>query len=139
MNLKEIRKSKGISQEQAATDLGLSLRAYQNYEYGQREPNISMIIKIADYYGVTTDYLLGHEPEQNLLKKLGLKELTDEEMFEAVENFPESVRALIIAIVHELAENHRREERSPKKRHQATIGELQEAQAQEEQAKKDAV
>lgn len=62
MRLKDLRKSKGISQEQAAHDLGLSLRGYQNYEYGLREPNIEMILKLAEYYNVTTDYLLEKEP-----------------------------------------------------------------------------
>lgn len=61
MKLKELRKSKGISQGQVAQALGISIRAYQNYEYGQREPNIEMIFKLADFYGVTTDYLLGRE------------------------------------------------------------------------------
>ncbi len=58
MNLKELRKKKGLSQKQAANALGISMRAYQNYEYGQREPNIEMINKLANFYGVTTDYLL---------------------------------------------------------------------------------
>lgn len=61
MKLKELRKAKNISQEQAANALGISVRAYQNYEYGQREPNIEMIFKLADFYNVTTDYLLGRE------------------------------------------------------------------------------
>lgn len=66
MNLKELRNMKNLSQSQAADALGISLRTYQNYEYGQREPNIEMIFKLADFYGVTTDYLLGRdagEPE----------------------------------------------------------------------------
>lgn len=71
MKLKELRKSKGISQEQAANALNISVRAYQNYEYGQREPNIEMIFKLADFYGVTTDYLLGRETgEPETLDKL---------------------------------------------------------------------
>ena len=56
MNLKELRNMKNLSQSQAADALGISLRTYQNYEYGQREPNIEMIFKLADFYGATTDY-----------------------------------------------------------------------------------
>ena len=71
MKLKELRKTKGISQEQAANALNISVRAYQNYEYGQREPNIEMIFKLADFYGVSTDYLLGRETgEPETLDKL---------------------------------------------------------------------
>ncbi len=58
-NIKELRKQKGLSQEQVANSLGISMREYQNYEYGQREPNIEMINKLADFYHVSTDYLLG--------------------------------------------------------------------------------
>lgn len=61
MNLKELRKGKKLSQDQVAKALGVSLRAYQNYEYNQREPNIEIINKIADFYNVTTDYLLGRD------------------------------------------------------------------------------
>ena len=64
MNLKELRIKRNISQNQAAEALGISLRTYQNYEYNQREPNIEMINKLADFYGVTTDYLLGREPDE---------------------------------------------------------------------------
>lgn len=71
MRLKDLRKAKGISQDQAANALGISLRAYQNYEYGQREPNIEMIFKLADFYGVSTDYLLGRDTgEPETLDKL---------------------------------------------------------------------
>jgi DNA-binding XRE family transcriptional regulator len=38
--LAELRRSRHISQEQVARDLGIALRSYQNYEYGQREPNL---------------------------------------------------------------------------------------------------
>lgn len=61
MNLKELRKKKNLSQTQVAEALGISLRAYQNYEYNQREPNIEMINKLADYFNVTSDKLLGRE------------------------------------------------------------------------------
>ena len=59
MMLAEIRKSKKISQEQVATDLGITLRTYQNYEYGEREISAEALYKLANFYGVTTDYLLG--------------------------------------------------------------------------------
>ena len=71
MNLKELRTKRGISQSQVANDLGISLRAYQNYEYGQREPNIDMINKLADYFNVSTDRLLGRTTkEQDIIDEL---------------------------------------------------------------------
>lgn len=64
MNLKELRKKRNLSQTQVAEALGISLRAYQNYEYNQREPNIEMINKLADYFNVTTDKLLGRTTKE---------------------------------------------------------------------------
>jgi len=57
--LRQIRMQKKHTQVAVANYLGISDRAYQNYEYGNREPNIEAIIKIADYFNVSIDYLLG--------------------------------------------------------------------------------
>jgi len=57
--LKEIRNAKGITQKAMAQYLGITEQAYQKYEYGMREPNHETTIKLADYFNVSTDYLLG--------------------------------------------------------------------------------
>lgn len=57
--LKELRKEKGLRQEQAAVALDISMSSYCLYEQGKREPNASALCRMADYYDVTTDYLLG--------------------------------------------------------------------------------
>lgn len=59
--LKELRKSKGLNQSFFAEMLGISLTAYQKYEHGTAEPNFDNLSKLADFYDVTTDYLLGRE------------------------------------------------------------------------------
>ena len=57
--LKEIRKSTKKTQKEVSMYLGIAERAYQNYEYGNREPNLDTLKKLADYFNVSTDYLLG--------------------------------------------------------------------------------
>jgi len=57
--LKELRKSKGITQKLMSEFLGMREQAYQMYEYGKREPNHETTIKLANYFEVSTDYLLG--------------------------------------------------------------------------------
>lgn len=57
--LKELRKERTLRQEHVAVALDISMSAYCNYEQGKREPTASVIIRMADYYDVTTDYLLG--------------------------------------------------------------------------------
>ena len=54
------RKRKGVSQKQAAADLGISQALLSHYESGIREPGLSFLVKAADYYNVSCDYLLGH-------------------------------------------------------------------------------
>ena len=57
--LSALRKSRGVSQRQAASELGISQALLSHYENGAREPGLSFICKVCDYYGVTADYLLG--------------------------------------------------------------------------------
>ena len=58
MRLKEIRKSKGISQLKMAMDLNMSQNTISRYETGEREPGINELIKIANYFNISIDYLL---------------------------------------------------------------------------------
>lgn len=59
MRLKELRKSKQISQLKLALDLNTTQNTISRYETGEREPGISELIKIARYFNVSVDYLLG--------------------------------------------------------------------------------
>ena len=54
------RKQKGVSQKQAAADLGISQALLSHYENGIREPGLAFLVRAADYYNVSCDYLLGH-------------------------------------------------------------------------------
>ena len=57
--LKELRKSKGTTQKAIAENLGILEQAYQHYEYGKHKPNYEYVVKLAEYFNVSTDYLLG--------------------------------------------------------------------------------
>ncbi|MBO5136329.1 MAG: helix-turn-helix transcriptional regulator [Clostridia bacterium] len=67
MRLREIRKAKGISQLKLAMDLNTNQNTISRYETGEREPGINELIKIADYFNVSIDYLVGRtkNPEMN--------------------------------------------------------------------------
>lgn len=62
--MRELRKEKNLRQEDAAAELKLSMSAYCRYELGSREPTASVIVRMADYYGVSTDYLLGQSDQR---------------------------------------------------------------------------
>ncbi len=67
MRLKEIRKSRGISQVRLAIDLNTNQNTISRYETGDREPGINELIQIADYFNISVDYLLERTnvPEMN--------------------------------------------------------------------------
>ena len=60
-NLKKIRKNKKVSQKVVAQQLGYGYTAIANYESGRNEPSIDDLIKIADYFDVSVDHLVGRE------------------------------------------------------------------------------
>lgn len=62
--IKELRKEKKQTQTNMAELLGIKLRAYQYYESATYYPEIPNLIKLADYFNVTTDYLLGRSDER---------------------------------------------------------------------------
>lgn len=68
MRLKEIRRSKGISQVKLAMDLHTSQNTISRYETGEREPGITELIKIAEYFNISIDYLLGRTNDPHLHK-----------------------------------------------------------------------
>ena len=57
-NLKYLREQKGLSQKDFSADMGLSRATVGNWETGERKPDIEMIIRLAEYFGVTLDDLV---------------------------------------------------------------------------------
>ena len=63
--IKLLRVKNGYSVKDVCAVLGLPDRTYRAYELGERTPSIELICKIADYYNVTVDWLLGREIVKN--------------------------------------------------------------------------
>lgn len=67
--LMELRENAGLTQQETAKGAGLSLRGYQNYEHGLREPKIPVLIALADFYDISLDELVcrdwPREPEEH--------------------------------------------------------------------------
>ena len=55
----ELRKNKGLTQQQLADMLNITQQAYGHYESGKRLPDIKTLIKIADFYNISLDILTG--------------------------------------------------------------------------------
>ncbi len=68
MRLKELRLKHGISQLKLAMDLNLNQNSISRYENGTRQADYETLIKLADYFNVSIDYLLGRTDIPNFLK-----------------------------------------------------------------------
>lgn len=64
--MKLLRESKKLTKKQVADAIGITERAYITYEYGQRDVSTDTLQKLANFYGVTTDYLLGRETNKQI-------------------------------------------------------------------------
>lgn len=63
-NLKKLREARKLTKKDVANSTGITERAYIAYEYGERDVSTETLIKLADFYGVSTDYLLGRTDEK---------------------------------------------------------------------------
>lgn len=63
--LRQLRKGTIYTQEELANKLGLLRSTYAKYETGENEPDYKTLVKIANYYGVSTDVLLGRNVKEN--------------------------------------------------------------------------
>lgn len=61
IGLKNIRIQKKLSQQKVAMELNISREALSHYENGRREPSLSMLIRMSDYFNVSIDYLIRGE------------------------------------------------------------------------------
>ena len=61
-NLLALRKERGLSREAVARALEISSMTYQRYEKDLRDPTAPLMVKLADFYGVTLDQLVGRDP-----------------------------------------------------------------------------
>ncbi|MCI1072163.1 helix-turn-helix domain-containing protein [Lactococcus lactis] len=62
--LKELRKEKGLTQQKVADILNISQPNYRRWESGESRPSVETLVMLADYFDVSTDYLVGRKNEK---------------------------------------------------------------------------
>ncbi len=82
-NLKKLRQSKGVYQKDIANWLKIDRTTYVKYERGQSTPDYNILLKLADYFSVSVDYLLGHSDSQ----VLNTRNETDKRLESIIENY----------------------------------------------------
>ena len=65
LRLEELRRNRNLSQLELARRMNMTQQRISAYEKGKREPDIETIKQFADFFGVSTDYLLGKSDERN--------------------------------------------------------------------------
>ena len=59
--IRNMREDMDLTQQKIANDLYFTVESYSKYENGHRNPSLEMLVQMANYFDVTTDYLLGRE------------------------------------------------------------------------------
>lgn len=104
--LQELRKEKKFTQEEAADKFGVKLSTYQKYERDAISPPYDILIKIADFYNVSTDYLLGRTEIKAMAGTSPAEQLdvtaAEQEIIRRYTEFPEEVRLLLLETIRKL-------------------------------------
>jgi len=125
--LKELRKSKGFSTMQEFCNASnISFSTYQNYESGKRLPTAEFLMQIADFYGVTTDYLLGREsaqPEPNPFENIKLTKEQEEEANKNYKMLTPKDKAIVASIIQAFVAAHKKDQpEQPKESNMEYVG-----------------
>ena len=97
--LKKLRTEKGLSQEDLAKIIGVKQQTVGGWETGRTEPDHQLTLKIADFFDVTTDYLLGRTNYKNVAITISTSRTVyreddlPEQAIKEIENFKEFIRA----------------------------------------------
>jgi transcriptional regulator len=90
--LKQLRKEKGLTQQELSEVIAVSYRTIQNWENGESQIKSNKASQLADYFGVSVGYLLGYEPESEQVssyQKIKICFSNGEELSFLVRNFTE--------------------------------------------------
>lgn len=105
--IKEVRESRHVIQEIGANEIGVTQQAFSKYERDITNIKVDVLIKLAEYFNVTTDYLLGlSDVKRDLQRQVEMNKDLDEyyELVEAFKSLDEYDKELLWNIVQKLKE-----------------------------------
>ena len=102
--LKQLRKAKDLSMQEFCNKADISFSTYQNYETGKRIPTADILVKLADFYEVTTDYLLGRDVDglssiDRIATEFNMSTF-EKKIFEGYVNLPKEMRSDLMEFLH---------------------------------------
>ena len=110
MKLKELREEIGLTQKELAERLNIGYTTYNAYEKGTNEPNINIIIRLADFFNVTIDELFG----RNKNIKPNILQPYQKEIFEKIQDCDAYECGLISGYIDRIATERRNREQQIK-------------------------
>lgn len=112
LHLRDLRIKRGLSQADVARELGISRQSYNFYENGRRDPDTTMLQTLADYFRVSTDFLLGrdkdnpkHVSDNNQAAENIVAEPDCQEIINLYQKLPQEKQALVIAMARAMQDN----------------------------------
>lgn len=105
--LKKLRTQKGLTSEELCAKIGIKGGSYRNYERNDRKPDYDTLMKLADFYHVTTDYLLGRptaQPPTDALERLFTEKsfsALEEELLRKYMELPHEARQAVVRFIND--------------------------------------
>lgn len=115
--IKEVRESRHVIQEIVANEIGVTKQTFSKYERDITNIKVDVLIKLAEYFNVTTDYLLGlSDVKRDLQRQVEMNKDLDEyyELVEAFKSFDEYDKELLWNIVQKLKETNIKRKKNTK-------------------------
>lgn len=100
-NIKALRVASRKTQAQVAHDLGVKLERYRSWEQGKRNPTGAMGIKLAEYFGVTTDTVFGSQFAESIHENLSEDE---QELIQLYRSLTQDGKQAVITVAKALVE-----------------------------------
>lgn len=107
--LRKLRRDKDVTQEQLAEYLNISKQAVSKWETGNSQPDMEMQIKLAKYFDVTIDYLLGRNIKDDEYMELYNQVYNDPNlkiMFDQVKDLSKDELRWVLGIVKQVKDDH---------------------------------
>ena len=119
--IKSLREKRGLIQELLATELGITQQMLSKYERDSSIIKVDVLKKLAGYFNVTTDYLLGlSDVKRDLTGQIRINETIDEyydliEVYKKLDKYDQEMIWTMIQSVRKIAEKRKREEKDDKR------------------------
>lgn len=119
--IKSLREKRGLIQELLATELGITQQMLSKYERDSSIIKVDVLKKLAGYFNVTTDYLLGlSDVKRDLTGQIRINETIDEyydliEVYKRLDKYDQEMIWTMIQAVRKIAEKRKREEKDDKR------------------------